>query len=170
MNQNHDEPRTVSFSDFVFLQSQQALLSMGQFPNPMTGKYEENLYVAQYVIDILSMLREKTKGNLNENETKLLENVLHELRMTYVEKSEEAEKKGTAKPEGETPGAESAQPEESEKEETPGAPEPEAKSEEQPESEAPKPEGPAAAETEEKVIQMPPPSDEESPDKPDKAD
>jgi hypothetical protein len=169
MNQNHDESRKVSFSDFVFLQSQQALMSLGQFPNPMTGKYEENLFVAQYVIDILSMLREKTKGNLDENEAKLLENVLHELRMTYVEKAQEAGKKGTAKPEG----AEEAAPEGK-------APEPDTPEADEPGKEEASgasgtwqaggkkmstmdvsPPDDSDGETEERIIQMPPPSDEE---------
>jgi hypothetical protein len=79
-------PRKVSFADFIFLQYQQGRFSLGQFPNPETGKYEENLSLAQYSIGVLSMLKEKTQGNVTEQEEKLLENILHELRLTYVEK------------------------------------------------------------------------------------
>ena len=84
-----DEPTKVTFSDFVFLQYQQARFSLGMFPNPQTGKYEENLLLAQYAIDVLCLLKEKTRGNLEAMEEKLLENVLHELRLAFVEKSRE---------------------------------------------------------------------------------
>lgn len=159
MNQNNSEPSEVTFVDFVFLQYQQALLSLGQFPNPMTGKYDENLPVARYTIDTLAMLEEKTKGNLEENEEKLLGNVLHELRMVYVEKTHAAGKKkaeGTEKAAGPA-----AEPEGGEAK-GPGNTEAEDSGTEGPATKA----GPEPAVAPDNVIQMPPPSDEESPKTP----
>jgi len=90
------EKTEVSFSDFAFLQYQQAKLSLGEIPNPATGKYEVILPLAQYSIEVLTMLKEKTKGNLTSDEERLVENVLHELRMTYVDKMRSEEEKAKA--------------------------------------------------------------------------
>ena len=75
------------FNFFVTTLAVQAAIFLGQMPNPATGKKEENIEQAKFIIDTLVMLNDKTKGNLTAEESKLLENVLYELRMQYVEKT-----------------------------------------------------------------------------------
>ena len=72
------------FITFIFTLSTHAQIGMGLIPNPISKKVEVDLNLAKYQIDIIGMLKEKTKGNLNENEGKFIENILHELRMVYV--------------------------------------------------------------------------------------
>ena len=62
----------------------QALVCLGQIPNPLTGKPDVHLEEAQHFIDTLAMLEEKTAGNRTPEESQMLENLLHELRMTFV--------------------------------------------------------------------------------------
>ena len=54
------------------------------FPDPATKKSQRNLAAAKQTIDILSILKTKTEGNLDENEKQLLDGVLYELRMRFV--------------------------------------------------------------------------------------
>jgi hypothetical protein len=56
----------------------------GDFPDPVTKKSEKNLAAAKQTIDMLTMLKMKTMGNLDNNEKDLLEGVLYELMMRYV--------------------------------------------------------------------------------------
>jgi hypothetical protein len=58
-------------------------------PDPSTGKKEVNLPAVQQTIDMLVMLREKTKGNLKEDEEKLIEQLIYELQVKYVAKTKE---------------------------------------------------------------------------------
>ena len=53
----------------------------------MSGKQERNLPMAKQTIDILGVLKEKTQGNLTNDEEQLLDNLLHDLRIKYVEES-----------------------------------------------------------------------------------
>ncbi|MFH1868710.1 MAG: DUF1844 domain-containing protein [Candidatus Omnitrophota bacterium] len=74
------------FSIFVTGLSMQTLVSMGEIPNPLNdNKKEKNLDQARYMIDTLDMIKEKTKGNLKPDEEKLLEGILYELRMKYLD-------------------------------------------------------------------------------------
>jgi len=75
----------INFSTFVISLSTQALMHLGEIPNPITGKMEDDVPVAKQMIDIIGMLREKTRGNLDQGEEKLLDDVLFNLRMKYVE-------------------------------------------------------------------------------------
>lgn len=77
----------ASFSFFVTTLAMQATLSLGDVPEPHTNKKEENLPQAKFLIDTLGILQEKTKGNLTKEEDSLLEGILYELRMRYVEKT-----------------------------------------------------------------------------------
>jgi len=63
----------------------QALVSLGQIPHPVSGKPEVHLEEAKHFIDTLEMLEQKTTGNRTDEETRLFDNLLHELRMAYVE-------------------------------------------------------------------------------------
>ena len=67
-----------------------AFYHLGDIADPETGKMETNLPAVNQTIDMLTMLREKTKGNLNEEENKLLEQLIYELQMKYVAKTKNA--------------------------------------------------------------------------------
>lgn len=71
------------FNDFVILQAQNAGLFLGQIPNPASGGKSVNLRAAKSVIDSLEMLAHKTRGNLTDTETKLLETALKNLKPLY---------------------------------------------------------------------------------------
>lgn len=73
--------------------AQQAMVSMGILPNPMTGKSVFMMNQAAYFIDAVDLLLEKTEGNRTEMETRTLENVAHELRMLFVEANKEKAKR-----------------------------------------------------------------------------
>jgi len=75
----------INFSTFVISLSTQALMHLGEIANPLSGKVETDVPTAKQMIDILGMLRDKTKGNLSPNEERLLEDILFDLRMKYVE-------------------------------------------------------------------------------------
>jgi hypothetical protein len=78
-----DEP--VSFSTFILGLSTQALLHLGDIESPVSGQVERDLPAARHVIDILGILQAKTRNNLEQAEEQLLEAVLYDLRMRYVE-------------------------------------------------------------------------------------
>jgi len=80
-------PPEPDFNFFITTLALQASIFLGQMPNPVTDKKEEDLNQAKFIIDTLAILKEKTKGNLNADETSLLENVLYELRMQYISKA-----------------------------------------------------------------------------------
>jgi hypothetical protein len=75
----------INFSTFVISLSTQALLHLGEIADPLTGKAEADLPVAKQMIDIISLLQEKTRGNLDAGEQQLVEDVLYDLRMRYVD-------------------------------------------------------------------------------------
>ncbi len=77
----------ASFSFFISSLVTQALISLGEVENPFSKKREQNLDQAKFTIDTLEIIKEKTVGNLSEDETKLLDTALYDLRMRYVEKS-----------------------------------------------------------------------------------
>ena len=77
----------VSFSTFVFSLSSSALVHLGEMQDPETEKVELDLPMAKQIIDTLGMLQEKTRGNLDAQEDRLLKSVLYDLRLRYVQKS-----------------------------------------------------------------------------------
>ena len=79
-----EEYPSVNFTNFVISLSTSALFHFGDFPEVEGGKAEKNLPAAKQTIDILDMLQKKTAGNLDTNETSLIEGVLYELKMRYV--------------------------------------------------------------------------------------
>ena len=81
----HEELPPVNFPAFIISLSTQALMHLGEISNPVTGKVEKDVAVARQTIDIIGMLSEKSKGNLDETEEQLLREVLYNLRMKYVE-------------------------------------------------------------------------------------
>ena len=79
---------TVPEPDFPNLVSNyvtQALIGLGQFPDPISEKREVRLELAKHAIDTLQMLQEKTKGNLTDDEKKQLDAVLYDLRLRFLD-------------------------------------------------------------------------------------
>ena len=83
------EPFQIDFSTFIMSLTSSAFYHLGDMPDPSTGKKEVNLPAVQQTIDMLVMLREKTKGNLKEDEEKLIEQLIYELQVKYVAKTKE---------------------------------------------------------------------------------
>ena len=79
---------TQRFIELVMMNAQQAALCLGQMARPSTGKSEINLNAARMFIDHLEIIREKTRGNLNKDEDKILSSVLSELQLAYVQVAE----------------------------------------------------------------------------------
>ena len=73
-----------SFSLLVATLGSQAMVALGQVPNPLDGKTEVRLDLARHAIEMITILEQKTKGNLDEDEARMLESVLHQLRMAFV--------------------------------------------------------------------------------------
>ena len=73
------------FSEFVISLSSSAFISLGQMPNPASGVVEPDLASAASMIDVLEMLKVKTRGNLTPYEAGLLEKIVYELKILYVE-------------------------------------------------------------------------------------
>ena len=86
-----DPSRGAPQSDFgMFLSSlsMQAMIALGEMAHPATGLAQVDLEQARYLVDVLGLLQEKTKGNLSPEEEVLLDGLLYELRMKYVEKTQ----------------------------------------------------------------------------------
>ena len=77
----------AEFATLVSMFASQAMISLGVIPNPVTGQAETQLPLARHFIDLLDVLQEKTKGNLESGEQSLLESSLHQLRVVYIEKT-----------------------------------------------------------------------------------
>lgn len=77
----------INFTNFVLSLSTSALFHFGDFPDPAGGKTQKNLPAAKQTIDILDLINEKTKGNLNEQENNLIQGVLYELKLRYVKEN-----------------------------------------------------------------------------------
>jgi len=73
----------VTFESFIFNLYNVSLINLG-FRDPESGKIIRNLPMSKHTIDTMGMLEEKTKGNLTISESNLLENLLYELRMSYL--------------------------------------------------------------------------------------
>ena len=74
----------IDFNSFVFSLSTSVLIQLGEIEDPFTQKPAKNLPLAKQTIDLIGMLKEKTKGNLTPQEEKLMETILYDLRMRYV--------------------------------------------------------------------------------------
>jgi hypothetical protein len=74
----------INFASFIFSLSTTAMYHFGDFPDPVTQKGQRNLPAAKQTIDILTILKTKTEGNLEADERQLLDKMLYELRMRYV--------------------------------------------------------------------------------------
>jgi Domain of unknown function (DUF1844) len=82
------EAPPIDFATFTMSLSTQALAHLGEIPDPTDGATRVDLGAARQVIDILAMLREKTQGNLDSAERALLDNLLYNLRMKFVDRTQ----------------------------------------------------------------------------------
>ena len=78
----------VNFSTLIFSLSSSALFHFGEIADPQTGEKKKDLPLAKHAIDTIAMLREKTKGNLTEEEQKFIDSVLNDLQWRYVKAAE----------------------------------------------------------------------------------
>jgi hypothetical protein len=74
----------ITFASFVFSLSTSALVQLGEIQDPMTKQFSKHFALAKQTIDLIAMLRDKTKGNLTPDEERLIETILYDLRMRYV--------------------------------------------------------------------------------------
>jgi hypothetical protein len=74
----------IDFTNFVLSLSTSALIQLGEIQDPFTQKLAKNLPLAKQTIDLIGMLKEKTKGNLSAEEEKVVEYILYDLRMRFV--------------------------------------------------------------------------------------
>ena len=81
--QNEPLPE-IDFVNLIFSLSTSVLIQLGEIQDPMTQQSGKNLPLAKQTIDIIGMLREKAKGNLTQDEEKVIENILYDLRIRYV--------------------------------------------------------------------------------------
>ena len=84
----HDEP--VAFTSFIMSLATQVLVQLGEMPPPSGMEIPRDLDSARQTIDILTMLQQRTRGNLSNEESRFIEDVLHSLRMSFIN----AKKKG----------------------------------------------------------------------------
>lgn len=89
MSDRNDSPilPEVTFSTFVLSLASSALVHLGEVPNPETGSTARNEALSRNAIDVLTMLDDKTRNGLTPEESKLMRDVLYELRMKFVARS-----------------------------------------------------------------------------------
>lgn len=80
-----DQQSELHFMQLVMMFQAMAMQQLGKVTNPMTNQIDRDLGQAKNFIDLLGMLEDKTKGNLGEGESKLLQQALSELRLNYVD-------------------------------------------------------------------------------------
>lgn len=81
------QPPEARFDLFVSSLAMEGLIALGEVPHPATRKQAVSLPQAKYLIDLLGILDEKTKGNLSVEEGRLLQDALYQLRMRYLAKA-----------------------------------------------------------------------------------
>lgn len=78
------EKMEASMSILIMSIASSAVMAMGLSPDPQTGKTSKDKEMARFNIDLLVVLQQKTKGNLSQDETQFLENLISDLQMKYV--------------------------------------------------------------------------------------
>lgn len=89
------------FMGLVYSLTQSAFIALGKLPDPMSGKIEKNLDQASQTIDLLAALKEKTAGNLEEQEEHFLDRTISDLRLNYVDEVNKAKSEKAKAPEAE---------------------------------------------------------------------
>jgi hypothetical protein len=77
----------ITFAAFLFSLSSSAFIHLGDLADPVSGETKKDLALAKQTIDLLGLLREKTRNNLQEDEEKLFDHLLYDLRMRYVKET-----------------------------------------------------------------------------------
>ncbi len=83
----------INFITLVLTLSSSAWVGLGKVSDPITGEIREDIKGAKYTIDVLLMLREKTKGNLTDEENKVLNSIISDLQVNYAESVYSSKKK-----------------------------------------------------------------------------
>jgi hypothetical protein len=78
----------INFSTFIMSLNASALVNLGMMDDPITGQKSKNLTLAKQTIDLISMLQDKTMGNLTSDEEKMVKTFLYDLRIIYVREKE----------------------------------------------------------------------------------
>ena len=86
-----DDFNKALFANLILMLSSSAMQQLGKLVNPLTNKAEVNLEAAQMTIDMLAMLKEKTKGNLEADEARMLSDILASLQLNFVETASPAD-------------------------------------------------------------------------------
>lgn len=84
--ENYKLPK-ILFSTFIMSLNASVLVSLGVMKDPATGGENKNLILGKQTIDLLDMLQEKTAGNLTPDESKMLNNILYDLKIIYVKET-----------------------------------------------------------------------------------
>jgi Domain of unknown function (DUF1844) len=87
-----EQKQQALFMQLVLMFHQAAWYQLGKVPNPMTNKIERDLEQARMSIDMLDMLKTRTQGNLGEDESRMLEQVLRELKLNFVDELDKEKK------------------------------------------------------------------------------
>ncbi|MFC1624527.1 DUF1844 domain-containing protein [Candidatus Omnitrophota bacterium] len=100
MSEENKKPTREELSEFMFIQyismlANSGMQQLGKIMNPVSGKMEKSMEGAQVTIEILSMLKEKTKGNLTANEEKVISDGLANLQLNYADEVSRIEKENT---------------------------------------------------------------------------
>jgi hypothetical protein len=88
----------ASFEMLVTTFASEAMVALGQLPNPFTNEHSISWDHARYTIDMLQVVQDKTKGNLSTEEAAMLETLLHQLRLAFVTLQTEFNSQSVVKP------------------------------------------------------------------------
>jgi len=86
----------VTFMAFVMSLNTSALFHLGEIADPVTGEKLIDLSLARHAIDTLALLKDKTRGNLNDDETEMLKNVLYDVKLRFVAVAKDVKEKAVA--------------------------------------------------------------------------
>jgi len=84
ISQGNEPLSEISFTNLILSISTSALIQLGEIEDPVSKQPSKNLSLAKQTIDLIGMLKEKTKGNLTGEEEKIVEHILYDLRMRFV--------------------------------------------------------------------------------------
>jgi len=82
----------LGFIQYISILANSVMQQLGKIMNPVTGKMDKNLEAAKATIDLISMLKEKTRGNLTTNEEEVISNALANLQLNYADEVSRMEK------------------------------------------------------------------------------
>ena len=89
---SEEELSGLGFIQYISILANSVMQQLGKIMNPVTGKMEKNLEAAKATIDLISMLKEKTRGNLTANEEEVISNALANLQLNYADEVSRMEK------------------------------------------------------------------------------